>query len=141
MADPLQQSIDVVAGVLFHGGRILLCQRHERAAFPLKWEFPGGKIEAGESGETALRRELEEELTIQVGALRPMFFHRHCYASGLEVKLHFFHIFDYRGELKNMVFQTIRWVKINDIENYDILEGDIPFVQQLRAGNVKGASH
>jgi len=73
--------IQVVAALIADNGRLLICQRRRDAAFPLKWEFPGGKVKPGEPPEAALRRELEEELGVQaaVGAL--VFEHTHRYAE------------------------------------------------------------
>lgn len=136
VAENSSKSIDVVAGVMISDSRILLCQRHESGAFPLKWEFPGGKIERGEAPAVALKRELREELAITIEAALPIFYHRHEYPSGLQVKLNFFQVAGFSGGIENKVFQTIKWVEINDVLKYDLLEGDVPFVQQLQSGSL-----
>ena len=71
--------IDVVAALIFQDGRLLVCQRHETSEFPLKWEFPGGKVELGERCEDALTREIKEELAIEIHDPVKIFSHRHVY--------------------------------------------------------------
>ena len=125
--------IEVVAGLIFRDGRLLACQRHESAAFPLKWEFPGGKIEVGESHMDALRRELREELGIAVRDAKPVFQHRHVYPDGPEVSLRFFRILSYDGVMQNLVFHRIEWVDLVELVQVDFLEGDRPLIQRLVA--------
>ena len=62
--------VEVVAGLIFDEGRLLVCQRNSRGSFALKWEFPGGKLEQGEGHKSALRRELKEELGYRSGPLK-----------------------------------------------------------------------
>jgi len=119
-----RKPISVVAGLIFKDDRLLVCQRHEKSAFALKWECPGGKVESGESDGAALRRELAEELAIAVQGEREIFHDRHGYPDGPEVSLHFFKILAYDGEAKNLVFQRIEWVKLAQLEGFDFLEGD-----------------
>src|SRR5436309_3358499 len=79
----------VVAALVQQDGKFLVCQRTKHQPLPLKWEFPGGKIEPGESPEQALRRELDEELGIQAEIGAKVISIRHSYASGSAVELHF----------------------------------------------------
>ena len=123
--------IEVVAGLIFRDGRLLACQRHESAAFPLKWEFPGGKVEAGESDVEALRRELLEELGIAVQDAKQVFHHEHVYPEGPEVSLRFFRILSHDGAMQNLVFQRIAWVDLAELDQLDFLEGDRPLIQRL----------
>jgi 8-oxo-dGTP diphosphatase len=125
------KNIDVVAGLIFDQGRVLVCQRKLESSFALKWEFPGGKMEAGEAAESALRRELREELGIEAGLLREIFRNEHCYTKIVKVNLRFFRIADYSGEVKNLVFQQIKWVPVNKLTQVDFLEADLPLVQKL----------
>jgi 8-oxo-dGTP diphosphatase len=125
------KNIEVVAGLIFDQGRVLVCQRKLESSFALKWEFPGGKIEPGEAAESALRRELKEELGIEAGLLREIFCNEHCYTEIVKVNLRFFQVADYAGELKNRVFQQIKWVPINQLKQIDFLEGDLPLVRKL----------
>jgi 8-oxo-dGTP diphosphatase len=122
MGNPLRKQIEVVAGLIFDRQKLLVCQRHHNAAFPLKWEFPGGKIEAGESGTAALARELKEELDIRAGAMKLFYRHIHAYPAGPDVTLSFFHVLDYQGEIKNLVLNRC-WSSWQIIE-FDFLDGD-----------------
>ena len=131
MTLPKRKDIEVVAGLIFDQDRLLACQRHSGSAFALKWEFPGGKLEAGEGHESALRRELKEELGIDAGGLTEIFRHQHVYPKIVKVNLRFFRVEDYSGELKNLVFQEIKWVPIKKLMQIDFLDGDLPMVRKL----------
>jgi 8-oxo-dGTP diphosphatase len=123
--------MQVVVALIYDGNRLLVCQRRENGSFPLKWEFPGGKVENGESYLTALRRELREELAIEVRSATEMFRHRHLYPGQLEVELIFFWLEDYSGVATNLAFQQIRWVDIHRLKELDFLEGDLPLIEKL----------
>jgi 8-oxo-dGTP diphosphatase len=125
------KTVEVVAGLIFEQRRLLVCQRNAQSAFPLKWEFPGGKVEADEPHAEALRRELKEELGIDVHQLTEFFCHKHVYPNLAKVNLRFFRIIDYSGQVKNLVFQQIKWVPIEELLKLDFLEGDLPLVQKL----------
>lgn len=110
---------------------ILLCQRRPGGRFGLKWEFPGGKVEPGETARSALRRELEEELGIQCRPESRLLRTRHHYPDGPEVILEFFRVRSYRGTLANRCFEDVRWVRPKDLERFDILEADASLVRLL----------
>lgn len=135
----MRKQIEVVAGLIFDGQKLLICQRRHDAAFPLKWEFPGGKVEAGESASDALARELKEELDIAAGAMRLLHQHNHAYPNGPDVSLKFFHVIQYQGEIRNLVFEQIAWSKLTDLIRFDFLDGDLPLVQQLARGGFPGS--
>jgi 8-oxo-dGTP diphosphatase len=138
MEQPRRKHIEVVAGLIFDGQKLLVCQRHHSAAFPLKWEFPGGKVEAGESAICALARELNEELDIGTGELKLIQRHNHAYADGPDVSLCFYQVLDYQGVIKNLVFEQIAWASLGELANFDFLEGDLPLVKQLANGDLAG---
>jgi 8-oxo-dGTP diphosphatase len=123
--------IEVVAGLICENGRVLACQRSVNAAFPLKWEFPGGKVETGEPHEEALRRELREELQIEVETATKIYDHKHTYTGVSEVSLTFFRIDKYRGKVENLIFKQIAWVEFNKLLEIDFLEGDLPLIKKL----------
>jgi mutator protein MutT len=131
MASLELKSLEVVAGLIFDQGRVLVCQRNAQSTFALKWEFPGGKVEPGEEPESALRRELREELGIEAGLLNEFSRHEHYYPKIGKVNLRFFCVVDYSGEVKNLVFQQIKWVPVNELTGMDFLEADLPLVRKL----------
>lgn len=125
--------IQVVAGLMFRHGKILAGQRKDEGMFPLKWEFPGGKVEKGEVYRDALRRELREELNIEIGAAEHVLQYEHSYPNGRQVHLHFFRISDYQGEIQNVVFERLAWLAVDELDTVDFLEGDRLLVQFLRS--------
>jgi 8-oxo-dGTP diphosphatase len=125
------KTVEVVAGLIFEQRRLLVCQRNAQSVFPLKWEFPGGKVEEGEAHEVALRRELKEELDIDAQCLSEIFRHEHVYPQVTRVKLRFFRIIGYSGQVKNLVFEQIKWVPTAQLQELDFLEGDLPLIQKL----------
>ena len=102
----------------------------------LKWEFPGGKIEAGESPEQALRRELDEELGIQASIGTRIAHLRHTYRNGGAVDLQFFAVHNFEGELVNQIFEDVRWAPLRDLPEYDFLAADRDLVRDLAAGKL-----
>ena len=125
-----------MAGLILRGDEILCCQRTEHQALALKWEFPGGKIEAGETPQQALRRELEEELGIQAEVGREITRILHTYQNGNSVNLHFFTIDRYENELQNRIFREIRWVNRSDLPALDFLDADKELVRKLSVGDL-----
>jgi 8-oxo-dGTP diphosphatase len=121
----------VVAGILMRGDEILCCQRAETDLFPLKWEFPGGKIEPGETPEVALARELTEELAIYVDVGPLLETIRHAYAPGVVIELFFFRVDRWTGEIRNLIFKDVRWVLRTELTSLDFLEADQALVQRL----------
>src|ERR1700742_1711093 len=99
----------VVAALILDGEKILVCQRTKHQTMPLKWEFPGGKIEEGEQPRDALRRELEEELGIDAKIEDEVSRIQHKYPNGGAVELRFFTVHEYQGELENRIFKDIQW--------------------------------
>ncbi len=126
----------VVAGILVRAGEVLICQRHRSGPMPLKWEFPGGKIEPGEQPRAALARELEEELGITAEIGRRVAIVEHKYSGGHGVQLQFFVVEHYRGEIANRIFEDVRWEKRTGIASYDFLDADKDIVRRLAAGEL-----
>jgi 8-oxo-dGTP diphosphatase len=116
--------MDVVAAVIERDGRILICQRRG-GSHALKWEFPGGKVEAGEDARSALERELREELQIDA-RIGP-----ELHAQSGEIHLRFFHVTDFSGEPVNLQFEQIVWEVRPNLPAYDFLENDVEFVKKL----------
>lgn len=127
-------AVRVSVGVLTRGSRILICQRKADAQHGLKWEFPGGKAEAGEDAAACLRRELQEELGIQATIGTLMLRKQHTYPNGRRVALTFFHVPSYTGGVRNRVFETTAWVEPQQLSSYDFLAGDQDFITALAGG-------
>lgn len=126
----------VVAGIIVQDDTLLVCQRTRHQTMPLKWEFPGGKIEEGEQPRDALRRELEEELGILATIGDEVARIQHEYPNGGMVELRFYLVREYRGELENRIFREIRWAKPEELPKFDFLEADSTLVKDLAAGKL-----
>jgi 8-oxo-dGTP diphosphatase len=120
---------DVVAGLLEDRGRVLICRRRQDQAHPLKWEFPGGKVESGESAEAALIRELGEELGIDASAGPELMRYEFSYAGKKPILLIFRRVFAWRGEIENRIFDEVAWARPEELAGYDFLEGDARFIE------------
>ena len=136
MARPDLKKIHVVAGLICENDRVLVCQRRADGPFPLKWEFPGGKVEQLEEPYAALCRELKEELDIRVSAADQICSYNHVYPDVLEVELRFYDVQAFTGEIKNLAFEKILWAKFAELSNLDFLEGDLALVTKLANGLV-----
>jgi 8-oxo-dGTP diphosphatase len=128
--------ITVAAGILKQDGQILICQRKRTGAFPLQWEFPGGKVEAGEDAQTCLRRELREELAIEADIGPEVSAFQYTYPNGLQVNLVFFQISAYAGEIANQAFERLLWVEPHELPSYDFLEADRGLVARIARGEL-----
>lgn len=127
----------VTAGILTEGERILVCQRKAGDRFGLKWEFPGGKVEAGETPETCLRRELVEELGIDAEVGPEVHRTDYRYPNGVTVRLLFFRILGYAGAPQNLEFQQFVWARPDELPGFDFLEADREVVDRLTRGEVR----
>ncbi|HEX8984750.1 MAG TPA: (deoxy)nucleoside triphosphate pyrophosphohydrolase [Bryobacteraceae bacterium] len=124
----------VVAAVIERDARVLICRRSGGARHhPLKWEFPGGKVEPGEEPRTALARELDEELGIRAEIGEEIESFAYQYAGRGPILLMFFRVSRFAGELVNREFDEIVWESKDRLPEYDFLEGDIEFVRRLAA--------
>jgi 8-oxo-dGTP diphosphatase len=121
----------VVAAVIERDGAFLIAQRRATDRFPGLWEFPGGKVDPGESPEEALRRECQEELAIEieVNRIRDVIFHRY---EAFSVLLLFYNCRIVRGEPQPIECSDPRWVPLNELDDYPLLPGDLPFVERLK---------
>jgi len=126
----------VVAALIVQKGKILVCQLTKHQTMPLKWEFPGGKIEEGEQPRSALRRELDEELGIDATIGDEAARIRHEYKSGNSVELRFFVVREYRGEIENRIFKELQWANPAELPSFDFLEADLKLVSDLATGRL-----
>jgi 8-oxo-dGTP diphosphatase len=126
----------VVAAIIVRDSKILVCQRTPHQSLPLKWEFPGGKIEPDERAEDAMRRELEEELGIRATIGKKVAVVRHDYGQGATVELQFFLVEQFEGEIENRIFNDVRWAERSDLPKFDFLEADIELIKRIGAGDI-----
>ena len=120
----------VVAGVIERAGLVLIAQRKRTGQHPLKWEFPGGKVEPDETPEAALARELEEELGIRAQVDGEIARYEYQYQGRWPILLLFYRVTDFSGEPKNLDFEQIVWAPRDRLRDYDFLEGDAEFLNQ-----------
>jgi 8-oxo-dGTP diphosphatase len=126
----------VVAALIVHNDEVLIGQRRPDQPMALQWEFPGGKIEAGETPEQALVRELNEELGITATIGPPVTHIRHNYRHGGAVDLQFFAVHEFAGEIENHIYHQYRWVQLKDLAGYDFLAADRNLIRDLAAGKL-----
>ena len=122
--------VEVAVGVLLQGTQFLLTTRPAGKVYAGYWEFPGGKVEAGESIDQALRRELEEELGIHIGAAQPWKVELVDYPHAL-VRLHFCKVHDWTGALHMREGQSFAWQSI-PVQVQPVLAGTVPVLEWLR---------
>ncbi len=122
----------VVAAALYdESGRVLIAQRPPGKHQAGRWEFPGGKVAAGEDELAALTRELHEELGIEVAAARPLMRLEHSY-SDRDVELSLWIVERYSGTPSALDRQALKWVAPASLEDEDLLKADRPFVEALQ---------
>lgn len=122
--------IVVTAGIIQDQGKILLAQRKENSDQGLKWEFPGGKLEFGETPEQCLKREIQEELDIEIGIEGIFQVVSHIYGDSQVILLCYLCHYG-KGILKPKECQDYCWVEKKDLLTYDLAPADIPVARQL----------
>ncbi|HLV95195.1 MAG TPA: (deoxy)nucleoside triphosphate pyrophosphohydrolase [Candidatus Acidoferrales bacterium] len=128
----------VVAALIESDGKLLVCQRRRDAAFALKWEFPGGKAEPGETPEQALERELREELGVAARVGPEVHRTRHKYAEMPDaIELRFYACSITTGELKNLDFEQIVWREPQALQAMDFLAADRELIAMLAEGSLR----
>jgi mutator protein MutT len=127
--------ITVVAAVIEQDGRFLICQRRRGDRFELQWEFPGGKVQEGETPQHALVRELREELKVSAQVGREIYRTRHRYPElERELELLFFAATLGPEPLVNIAFEQIVWAERARLAEYDFLPADRELVVHLSRG-------
>jgi 8-oxo-dGTP diphosphatase len=124
---------EVVAALIWKGDRFLICQRPAHKTRGLLWEFVGGKVEPNETKEQALRRECREELDIEVETESVFFEVLHDYPD-LRVRLTLFHARIMRGEPKLLEHNDLRWITVEEIEQYHFCPADETILEELKRG-------
>lgn len=136
----MARMLEVAAGVILDGdGRFLLGQRAQGTFYPGYWEFPGGKVESGETPAQALVRELDEELGIQVRGLRPWLVRAHDYEHAT-VRLHFFEVHRWDGVPINRVHNALSWQLAENLSVSPMLPANGPILKALRLPRFMGVT-
>jgi 8-oxo-dGTP diphosphatase len=115
---------------------IFICQRRADQPMGLKWEFPGGKIELGETAQQALARELSEELGIAAQIGDHVTTVHHSYRNGSAIEIQFFRVTRFDGELENRIFEDMRWSSLQALPEYDFLAADHTLIRDLADGRL-----
>ena len=130
----LENMITVTAGILFKDSKVFICKRKSTGRLPGKWEFPGGKVEHGETAEEGLKRELKEELETEVVVGDYLGENVHHYDFGI-VRLLFYRVHWDGGEISSKDHDEHRWVPLDKLNSYDFAPADKPFVKRLMDGD------
>lgn len=121
----------VVCAIIIYNNKILITQRSETMKLPLKWEFPGGKIEEGENETQALTREIREELNIEILPQKQISSHIHDYGS-FKINLIAYISKYISGEIKLLEHKNYMYVDLDELKNYDLAEADLPIIEKLK---------
>jgi 8-oxo-dGTP diphosphatase len=129
---PERRRLFVVAALIARRGRVLLSQRRADQAFPLMWEFPGGKVEVGETPEEALVREIDEELgcTVRVGSIAELIFHVY---PDFDLIMPVYRASVIAGRPQARDVEAISWVPLGRILEKEMPPADLPFARRLAA--------
>jgi len=123
--------IKVSAAVIEREGKILVGQRRRNDSHGLKWEFPGGKVERGETPSEALVLELREELGIEAIAGHEIIRYEHRYPKRSSILLIFYRVEEFTGDPQNLAFEQIAWHPVEELPKLNFVDGDIYFVRRL----------
>jgi len=127
----MAKTIQVTCAIILNEGKILVAQRGEKMNLPLKWEFPGGKIEAHESAEACLIREIKEELNIEIETKMAFKSNFHSYEEGKEIELIPFLSGYISGHLIVKEHQQILWIEPENLLILDWADADVPIVNDF----------
>ena len=124
--------IEVVAAIIRKDDQILITQRRDNVHLARLWEFPGGKVEPGESLEGALQREIQEELGIRIDVHKEFFTVDHDYPAK-SVRLHFFDCTITEGEARPLDVADMRWITLQHLDQYEFPPADAGLIAKLRS--------
>ena len=124
--------IQVVCAIILNQNKILITQRSEKMKLPLKWEFPGGKLEEGENEEEAIIREIKEELNIEILPLKKISSHVHDYGS-FKINLIAYLCNYISGDIHLLEHKDFKFIQFEELKNYNLAEADIPVIEKLKA--------
>ena len=128
--------IKVVGGIIINKNKILVAQRSIQKEHPLKWEFPGGKIKVNENPIDALKREIKEELSVDVKKYKFLLDYEYDYQDIKKIHLYFYKIDEYVGKVRNIEHNQLLWIQRNDLEKLDFLDGDRMIIDHIQNLNI-----
>lgn len=123
--------IKVTCAVIIQNGKVLICQRSETMRLPLKWEFPGGKVELGESEEETIIREIKEELGLLIKVTDKLTPVHYQYPNSSPIELIPFLAEIVSGTIQLAEHRAAKWVQVDALRKYDMAPVDIPVANQL----------
>lgn len=123
--------IKVVCAVILKDNKILIAQRSEQMKLPLKWEFPGGKLEEEENEEQGIIREIKEELNIEILPLKKISSHIHDYGS-FKINLIAYLCSYVSGEITLLEHHDFAFVHLEKLNEYNLAEADLPVIEKLK---------
>ena len=137
-SDPCERQtmIEVTAAILLENDKLLIAQRRSSDKLPLKWEFPGGKIEDNETPEQCLEREMKEEFCIEVSTGEFLGESIYRYEHGT-IKLLAYRTYWKDGKISLKAHDAFKWVPVDELKEHDFAPADIPFVEQLERGQIE----
>ncbi len=127
---------DVAAAVLINNSQIFIARRSAGNKLAGKWEFPGGKVDRGETPEQCLVREMEEEFGIMVGVDELLSENIHHYPHG-SIRLLAYRARWLNGDISLVDHDDMRWVSADELDQFDFSPADIPFVEKLMRGDIR----
>jgi 8-oxo-dGTP diphosphatase len=130
VAELARRRLHVVAALCERQGRVLLAQRRADQSLPLTWEFPGGKVEAGESPQAALAREIHEELGCRIRVGERVETIRHAYPD-FDLDMPIYRVILVEGEPQAVTVAAVRWVPYAELAGLPMPPADIPFAERL----------
>ena len=127
-----------MGGIIVDENKILVAQRSIQKEHPLKWEFPGGKVNENENPIEALKREIKEELSVDVKKSKLLLDYEYEYQDIKKIHLYFYKIYEYTGKVRNIEHNQLLWTHCNDLEKLDFLDGDRMIIDRIQNSNILG---
>jgi 8-oxo-dGTP diphosphatase len=126
-----QKPIEVAVALIVRDGSVLMGERRPDKVYPLHWEFPGGKLEANETPYEALRRELNEELSIEIEHAKECYAEIATYSNGVTYDIRYFLVHDWSGEIQNREFNRLLWVSNEMLPTLTHLSGNKNILERI----------